>query len=83
MHELVDGGIMAKIMKKLTLAIMLLSGIANAQAQDCLLGSPPHSQGYLDCVFYMKPTAGTITSSEEAVKLGKNIAAYCTAAVGW
>jgi hypothetical protein len=72
-------------MKKL----LLLSGITVAMITgvhaDCLEeGQPPHSQAYADCVFYMKPTAVDMSamSKEAMAKLGSNIAAYCSAAIG-
>jgi hypothetical protein len=68
---------------KYFLATVLLSGITMAHAQsltDCLVDASPHSQAYLDCVFYMRPT--TITTEEEMAKKGSSIAAYCTTAVG-
>ena len=69
-------------MKKAFLTgVTLVAMTIATNAEDCLNVVHPHSQAYVDCVFYMRPTV--ITTNEEMARQGSSVAAYCSAAVGW
>jgi hypothetical protein len=69
-------------MKKAFLTgVALVAMTIAVNAEDCVVGERPHSQAYVDCVFYMRPT--TVTTNEEMAARGSSVASYCSAAVGW
>jgi hypothetical protein len=69
------------MMKTLMTGVALVAMTIATHADDCLVNEHPHSQAYVDCVFYMRPM--TVTTNEEMAARGSSVAAYCSAAVGW